>query len=32
MKAPEYRYVDESTEGNVPIEIIDGHYKGIVIR
>ena len=32
MKAPEYRYVDESTEGNVPIEITDGHYKGIVIR
>tara|TARA_X000001388_G_C2143841_1_gene89748 strand:- start:162 stop:497 length:336 start_codon:yes stop_codon:yes gene_type:complete len=32
MKAPDYRYVDESTEGNVPIEITDGHYKGIVIR
>jgi len=32
MKAPEYRYVDESTKGNVPIEITDGHYKGIVIR
>lgn len=32
MKAPDYRYVDEITEGNVPIEIIDGHYKGIVLR
>tara|TARA_R110000796_G_scaffold47404_2_gene114026 strand:+ start:3784 stop:4119 length:336 start_codon:yes stop_codon:yes gene_type:complete len=32
MKAPDYRYVDESTEGNVPIEITDGQYKGIVIR
>jgi len=32
MKAPEYRYVDEITEGNVPIEITSGHYKGIVVR
>ena len=32
MKAPDYRYVDEVTEGNVPIEITDGQYKGIVLR
>ena len=32
MKAPDYRYVDEMTEGNVPIEITDGQYKGIVLR
>ena len=32
MKVPDYRYVDEITEGNVPIEIPDGHYKGIVLR
>ena len=32
MKVPDYSYVDEITEGNVPIEITDGHYKGIVLR
>jgi|TARA_R110000796_G_scaffold149757_1_gene266585 hypothetical protein len=32
MKAPDYRYVDEITEGNVPIEITGGQYKGIVLR
>ena len=32
MKAPDYRYVDEMTEGNVPIEITDVQYKGIVLR
>ena len=28
MKAPDYRYVDEITEGNVPIEITDGQLQG----
>tara|TARA_R100000315_G_C5229036_1_gene139980 strand:+ start:654 stop:989 length:336 start_codon:yes stop_codon:yes gene_type:complete len=32
MKVPEYRYADEITEGNVPIEITDGQYKGIMVR
>jgi len=29
---PKYRYVDEITEGNVPIEIMDGKYKGLMLR
>tara|TARA_R110002012_G_scaffold10482_4_gene47939 strand:- start:506 stop:850 length:345 start_codon:yes stop_codon:yes gene_type:complete len=29
---PKFRYVDEILEGNIPIEIIDGDYKGIVVR
>jgi hypothetical protein len=32
MEAPNYRYVDEITEGNVPVEITDGQYKGIMVR
>tara|TARA_R110000824_G_scaffold331492_1_gene518166 strand:- start:3145 stop:3483 length:339 start_codon:yes stop_codon:yes gene_type:complete len=29
---PKYRYVDEITEGNVPIEIMGGKYKGLMLR
>ena len=32
MESPNYRYVDEITEGNVPVEITDGQYKGIMVR
>jgi hypothetical protein len=32
MTAPDYRYADEITDGNVPIEITSGQYKGIVLR
>tara|TARA_R100001443_G_C3307647_1_gene166921 strand:+ start:366 stop:701 length:336 start_codon:yes stop_codon:yes gene_type:complete len=32
MTAPKYRYADEITEGNVPVEITDGQYKGIMVR
>ena len=32
MTAPEYRYADEVTDGNVPIEITTGQYKGIMLR
>mgnify|MGYP003152964169 CR=1 FL=1 len=29
---PKYRYADEVTEGNVPVQIIDGKFEGIMVR
>ena len=29
---PKYRYVEEQSEGNLPIQIIDGKFEGIVVR
>ena len=29
---PKFRYADEIPDGNVPIQIIDGKYEGIVVR
>ena len=29
---PKYRYVDEVKDGNIPIQIIDGKFEGIMVR
>ena len=29
---PKYRYVDEFPDGNIPVEIMDGQYEGIMVR
>ena len=32
MTPPKYRYADEVSGGNVPIQIMDGKYEGIMLR
>ena len=32
MVTPKYRYADEVSDGNVPIQIIDGKFEGIMLR
>tara|TARA_R100001463_G_scaffold15676_7_gene40853 strand:+ start:214 stop:552 length:339 start_codon:yes stop_codon:yes gene_type:complete len=32
MTAPKYRYADEVSDGNVPIQIMDGKFEGIMLR
>jgi len=32
MKPPKFRYADEVSGGNVPIQIMEGEYEGIMIR
>ena len=29
---PKYRYVDEHQGGNVPLQIMDGKYEGIIVQ
>ena len=29
---PKYRYVEEQEGGNLPLQIIDGKYEGLVVR
>jgi hypothetical protein len=31
-QTPKYRYADEVTKGNVPVQIIDGKFEGIMVR
>tara|TARA_Y100001937_G_scaffold126034_1_gene194274 strand:- start:76 stop:432 length:357 start_codon:yes stop_codon:yes gene_type:complete len=32
MDVPKYRYVEESNEENMPIQIMDGTFEGIVVQ
>ena len=32
MDVPKYRYVEESSEENMPIQIMDGPFEGIVVQ
>ena len=32
IQPPKYRYADEVSGGNVPIQIMDGKYEGVMVR